>query len=103
MITVPGKRLDRLLQRLARRDVQVVGRLVEEQHVGRPEQQLGQRHPALLAAREHPDLLLDIGLREQEAAQQRPDPLDRPTAGACASASSRTVRLSSRVCDWSWA
>ena len=41
---------ERVFQRFARRDVEVVGRLVEHQHVAREEHDLRHRQPAALAA-----------------------------------------------------
>ena len=61
-----------LLQDLAGGDVQVVGRLVQAQEVRRPEQHLGQRQPALLAAGQDGHRLLHVVAREQEGAQDPP-------------------------------
>ena len=47
--------LQKLLQPVHRLGVQVVGRLVEQQHVGFGQQQTAQRDPALFTAREHTD------------------------------------------------
>jgi hypothetical protein len=43
--------------------VEVVGRLVEQQQVGRLEQQLAQRHAAALATGQH----ADVGVRRRQA------------------------------------
>ena len=51
-----GEALQELLEPLDGLGVQVVGRLVEQQHVGLAQQQAAQRDAALLAAREHADL-----------------------------------------------
>ena len=51
-----GEALQELLQPVHRFGVQVVGRLVEQQHVGLGQQQAAQRHAALLTAGEHADL-----------------------------------------------
>ncbi len=47
-----GKILQRLFQRAQGIDVEVVGRLVEQQHVGAGFQHLGQMHAVAFAARE---------------------------------------------------
>ena len=57
----------RLLERAQRVDVEIVGRLVEQQHVAAAAQQLGQVHAVALAAREHADLALLVGALEVEA------------------------------------
>ncbi len=44
--------VERVFQGFARRNVQVVGRFVEGQHVARKQQHLGQRQTTALAARE---------------------------------------------------
>jgi hypothetical protein len=49
--TVPEKR-EELLEPIDGLGVEVVGRLVEQQHVGLGQQQLAQGHPALFAARD---------------------------------------------------
>ena len=50
-----GEAHQELFEPFDRLGVQVVGRLVEQQHVGLREQQLAQRHPPLLATGEGPD------------------------------------------------
>ena len=62
----------RVLERLAALDVEVVGGLVEDQHVGARGDQDRQREPPLLAAGDVAELLLDVGAGEEEAAEQRP-------------------------------
>src|SRR5215213_9210477 len=57
----------RLLERAQRVDVEVVRRLVEEQHVAAALEQLGEMHAVALAAGELADLLLLVGLAEVEA------------------------------------
>ena len=49
-------------------DVEIVGRLVEQQHVGAALQHLGEMHAVALAARELADLLLLVGALEVEGA-----------------------------------
>ena len=66
----PLERLQRLLQRVARPHVEVVRRLVEDQHVDALRHQPGQRRPAALAAGELADLLIDLLAVEPEAAEQ---------------------------------
>ena len=56
-----------LLQHLERRDVEVVGGLVEEQHVGRLEHQLRDQHARLLAAGQPADRRVELLGAEQEA------------------------------------
>ncbi len=55
---------DRLFERPQRIDVEVVGRLVEQEQVGAAAQQLGQVDAVALAAGEHADFLLLVGARE---------------------------------------
>ena len=61
-----GEVLERLLQRPQRIDVEVVGRLVEQQQVGARLQHLGEMHAVALAARQHADLLLLVAALEVE-------------------------------------
>ena len=63
----------RLEQDLLRVEVEVVRRLVEQQHVRGLEQHLREREPVALAAREHGDLLVDVVAREQEPAEEGAD------------------------------
>ena len=72
-----------LLEVLGGLDVEVVGRLVEEQQIRLLEQHLGQLEAAALAARERVDRALEIGRREAEILRQRLDPdLERVAAFA---------------------
>ena len=86
--------------------VEVVGRLVEQQHVGAGLQHLGQVHPVALAAGELADLLLLIRAPEVEGCPRRPaswtlalaelDHVEPPEI------SSQTVLSAARVSrDWS--
>ncbi len=61
-----GEILQRFFQRAQRIDVEIVGRLVEQQHVGAGAQHLGQVHAVAFAARERADLLLLVGALEIE-------------------------------------
>jgi hypothetical protein len=61
-----GEAQERFLQRPERVHVQIVGRLVEQQHVGAGLQHLGQMHPVALAAGQLADLLLLVGAAEVE-------------------------------------
>ena len=63
----PAKLEQRLLQRAQRLHVQVVGRLVQQQHVAAALEHLGQVHAVALAAREVLHLLLLVGALEVEA------------------------------------
>ena len=60
----------RVLERLAALDVEVVGRLVEDQHVGARGDEDRQREPPLLAAGDVAQRLLRVGAGEEEAAEQ---------------------------------
>ena len=60
----------RVLERLAALDVEVVGGLVEDQHVGAGGDEDRQREAPLLAAGDVGELLLDVGAGEEEAAEQ---------------------------------
>ena len=53
-------------------DVEVVGRLVETQHVGAGEQDAGQLDPAALAARQRADRLIEAGIGDPESRRHRP-------------------------------
>ena len=63
----PGKFSSAVLERPQRVDVEVVRRLVEQQHVAAALQQLGQVHPVALAAGQVADALLLVGALEVEA------------------------------------
>ena len=56
-----GELQQRVLERAQRVHVEVVGRLVEQQHVAAALEHLGQVQPVALAARELADLLLLVG------------------------------------------
>jgi hypothetical protein len=58
----------RVLERAQGVDVEVVGRLVEQQQVAAALEQLGEVHAVALAARQHADLLLLVGALEVELA-----------------------------------
>ena len=60
----------RLLQRIARPQIEVVGRLVEHQHVDALGHQPGQGRPALLAAGQVADTLIHLIADQAETAQQ---------------------------------
>ena len=62
-----------LLEMLGGLDVEVVGRLVEQQQVRLLEQHLGQLEPAALAARQRLDRALEIGGGKAEVLRQRLD------------------------------
>ena len=63
-----GKAQQRLLQRAQRLDVQIVGGLIEQQHVAAGAQHLGEVHAVALAAGELADQLLLLRALEVEAA-----------------------------------
>ena len=60
-----------LLEPVARLEVEVVGRLVEQQQVGAREQQLGERDAHLPAARERLGRAVEVVRREAEAVEDR--------------------------------
>jgi len=64
------ERAERLLERLAALDVEVVGRLVEDQHVGARVHQDRQREPSPFTAGEPVERLLGLLAGEQEPAQE---------------------------------
>jgi hypothetical protein len=64
-----GERLQELLEPDDRLDVEVVGRLVHQQHVGLAEQHPGQRHPHLPAARQRADVAVNLLVGQSEAVQ----------------------------------
>ena len=66
-----GEILQRLFQRAQRIDVEIVGRFVEQQHVGAGLQHLGQMHAVAFAAGERADFLLLVGALEVEATSNR--------------------------------
>ena len=82
--SAPCQRLQELLQPDDRLDVEVVGRLVHQQHVGLPEQHAGQRHAHLPAARERADVAVDLVVLEARAraAPRAPAPRARSRRGA---------------------
>ena len=70
----------RIDQHFLRRQIQVVGRLVEHQEVRRVEQHARHDEARLLASRQRPDLLLDVlagELKRAEQVAQRADGLER--------------------------
>src|SRR5690242_4648485 len=62
-----GEGEQRLLQSAQRLDVEIVGRLIEQQHVTSGAQHLGKVHPVALTARELADQLLLLRALEVEA------------------------------------
>ena len=64
--------LQRLLQHLAAVHVEMVGRLVQQQHVVLSQHQLRQRHPALLASAEGGNGAEHLVSRKQELSQRTP-------------------------------
>jgi len=67
----PGKGLEAGLQRAERVDIEVVGRLVEEQHVAARLEQLGQVDAVPLPSRQRADELLLVRAAEVEARHVR--------------------------------
>ena len=61
------------LEPVARLEIEMVGRLVEQQQIGLAEQELGQREPHLPAARQVIGELVEVGELEAEAAQHGRD------------------------------
>jgi hypothetical protein len=70
---VPVKIVEAGVEGLDGFHVQVVGRLVHQQHVGAQQHQLAEQHAALLAAGDHLDRLLHLVAGEQQAAQGAAD------------------------------
>ena len=66
-----GERLEPCLQRAQRVDVQVVGRLVEQQHVAAGLEQLGEVDAVPLPSRQRADELLLVSAAEVEARHVR--------------------------------
>jgi hypothetical protein len=62
-----GEHQQRLFQRAQGLDVQIIGRLVQEQQIAAALEHLGQMHPVALTAREIADALLLIRALEVEA------------------------------------
>jgi hypothetical protein len=75
-----GERVKRVLEHVARLDVEMVRRLVQAEQVGRVGHQLGQRQSRLLPTRQDFDLLLDRVAGEEEGTEQLPH-LGRAHAG----------------------
>ena len=67
--SAPWIRLEELLEPDDRFDVEVVGRLVHQQHVGPAEQHARQRDAHLPAAGERADVAIDLVVLEAEAVQ----------------------------------
>ncbi len=70
-----GEAAQERLDPLGHLDVQVVGRLVEQQQVAARREDLGQRQPALLAARERGHRLVQLGRAEAQRAERGQQPL----------------------------
>ena len=64
---------ERILERLARDDIKVVRRLVEDEQIHLGEHQLSKGQSGALAAAEHPDPLADIVPGEEEACERAAD------------------------------
>ena len=90
--------LQRVLERLAALDVEVVGRLVEDQDVGAGVHEDRQREPLALAAAEPVDRLLGLLAAEQELAQQRPRLVRRQPGRALAGLDHRARPAACRPC-----
>ena len=63
-----GEILERFFERRQRFGVEIVRRLVEQQHIGARFEHLGQMHAVALAARQRADLLLLVAALEVEGA-----------------------------------
>ena len=94
---------ERLLELVLGWQIEVVGRLVEQQELTRLQEQLGQAQAALFATRERANQLKTSSwVNRKRANRPRTDSTPQPF-GACVRTSSTTVRVSSSVCDWSCA
>ena len=69
----PGEAGQRVLEHVPRREIQVVGRLVETQEGRGAHEHAGEGEPRLLASREDRHALLDGVPREEERAEERPE------------------------------
>ena len=87
----PGKALQRVLERLAALEVEVVRRLVEDQHVGAGLHEDRQRQALALAAAEAVERLLGLLAAEQERARAASAP-GSASGPVRLTAASRTVR-----------
>ena len=74
---VPSKSFSDVEQHLLRREIEMVGRLVEDEEVRRIEQHARHHQPRLLAARERADLLVDVVAGELERAGEAAQRADR--------------------------
>jgi hypothetical protein len=74
-MSVPSYWLERVDERVDRRDVEVGRRLVHQQQVGRVDEEAGEGEAGFLAAGEHGDLLVNVVLAEEE-----PPRMARPAA-----------------------
>ena len=91
------ERVERLLERLGRREVEVVGRLVEQQQVAAGQLEQQDLQAGLLAARQRLERLL--GAAVEPVAPQRRHRLAPLDARACITTSSTSTPRSS---GWSW-
>ena len=80
----PAEVLERFEQNVLRVEIQVVGRLVEQQRVRRAQQHPRHRQPRALASRQHSHRLLDVVAGKEKAAEDVADVrdhVDRRVAG----------------------
>ena len=69
---------ERVEQHVLRVEIEMVGRLVEEQRVRRSQQHAGDGEPRPLAAGQHAGLLVDVVARKQEPAEDIADDRHHP-------------------------
>ena len=73
---------ERLLEPLQRLDVEMVGRLVEQQHVGAGGERAGERGARQLSAGERVERPVEVVVAEAEAARHRRRPVAPQVAAA---------------------
>ena len=102
--------VERVEQHVLRVDVEVVGRLVEQQRVRRAQQHARHGQARALAARQHARLLVDVVAREQEAAEDVADGRHhrgrrarrRASRRPSATGSSRVASSCAKYCITTW-
>ena len=95
----PGEGVQRVLEHVARLDIEMVRRLVQAQQVRRIGQELGERQPRLLATGQDADLLLDgVAANRNAPSSLRMSVVD--IIGAASFSSSNTVLAGLSASIW---